>query len=82
MDLLTWVILGIVCGCIASIIAKNKGRSEFGWGLSGFILGPFVLLVFLLPPIIDGKILKKCPFCAEPIKVNAIKCKFCSSNLQ
>jgi hypothetical protein len=79
--MLWWIVIAFVCGGIASVIAKNKGRSEFGWGLSAFIVGPFALLVFLLPAIADGKTLKKCPFCAELIKIKAVKCKYCGSQL-
>jgi hypothetical protein len=79
--MLWWIVIAFICGGIASITAKNKGRSEFGWGLSAFLIGPFALIVFLLPAIADGKNLKKCPYCSELIKVSAIKCKYCRSQL-
>src|SRR5271169_969001 len=80
--MLTWFIIAIICGSVASVIAKNKGRSEFEWGLSAFIIGPFSLLVVMLPPIANGKTTKNCPFCSEVIKFDAKICKYCNSQLE
>lgn len=78
-----WLLfIAIICAGISSVIARNKGRNEFVWGLSAFIIGPFVLAVALLPPIANGKTTKKCPFCSEIIKYNATVCKYCSSHLE
>lgn len=33
------------------------------------------------PPVTEPTNLKNCPFCAEPIRAEAIKCKHCSSDL-
>ena len=77
-----WLFMAFICGGTASVIAKNKGRSEFGWGLSAFIIGPFSLLVIILPPIANGKTTKNCPFCSEVIKYNAKICKYCNSQLE
>lgn len=33
------------------------------------------------PPVVVQENLKTCPFCAEPIRVEAVKCKHCGSEL-
>ncbi|HAR49535.1 MAG TPA: hypothetical protein DCR81_05430 [Smithella sp.] len=76
-----WLFIAVICAGVSSVVAKNKGRSEFGWGLSAFIIGPLVLLVALLPPVANGKTTKNCPFCSEVIKYNAKICKYCNSQL-
>lgn len=77
-----WLVIAFICGGIAGTIASTKGRSQFGWFFLAFLIGPFVFLVAVLPPIANGKTTKKCPFCSEIIKYNARICKYCTSPLE
>lgn len=84
---MTLVIIWIFCAIVSAIIASNKGRSGVGWFFLGLLLGPFGFAVALLPtikkdlPDILREDLRKCPFCAEMIKPDAIKCRFCGSEV-
>lgn len=82
--MLTWFLIAFTCSIVSAVVAKNKGRSGAGWFILGLIIGPFALLVALLPPIVShtaGSGTRKCPFCAEIIKREAIKCRFCGSDI-
>ena len=79
-----------IFGFISAIIASNKGRSGCGWFIIGVLLGPLGIILALVVSknedkttrnIIDRRDMKACPYCKEFIKVNAIKCKHCSSDL-
>jgi len=80
----------IICAVLAFGIASAKGRSELLWAALGFIFGPLAVLILLVSPktgekstqeaLRDGE-LSICPYCKEPIKANAIKCKHCQSDL-
>lgn len=73
-------------GAIAMTIAKGKGRGAGSWFFIGFLLGPFGLIWSLVvgkdiealehSQLHDGS-LKKCPYCAELIKPEAVICKHC-----
>lgn len=84
--LLVWVLFGLAGGMILS----NKGRSGCGGFALGFLLGPIGLLIALVMSAdhreLEKKSLntgdvRKCPHCAELIKREARKCRFCGSEV-
>lgn len=74
------VFYGLLFGIVCAVAAAYKGRSQFGWFLTGGLLGIIGLILILAVPknqkVIDKEMLdkgemKKCPHCAEVVKADA-----------
>ena len=86
------MILGwIICGIIGGVIAHNKGRSAEAWGVVSFLLGPLGIVLALVTSrdeiVLEAHALesgtsRKCPQCAEIVKAEATKCRYCGSTLE
>lgn len=84
------IIICAIIGCIPAAIASGKGRSFFAW----WVYGALLFIVALIHSLVIKKDIRslersqldeglvKCPFCAEMIKPEAIKCKHCGSNVK
>lgn len=88
MELL--LLIWILCGVAGGMILANKGRSGCGGFALGFLLGPFGLVIALVMGTDHKELekrsleegdMRKCPSCAELVRVEATKCRFCGSEL-
>ena len=72
-------------GLIPAVIASSRGRNFFVWWFYGFWLLPIAfihsLVVVFLPATASSEGMKQCPFCAEPVKEEAIVCRYCRKDI-
>lgn len=85
--LLIWLLFGAV----TAVVASNKGRSGCAWFFVGFLLGPIGLIISLVvsrdqesieAEKIAGGEYRRCEHCAELIRSEAVKCRFCGSEVR
>ena len=89
----TWMellLFWMLCGVVAAVVASNKGNSGVTWFFVGVLLGPIGLILSLVvsgdPAVVEGKKIEgggyqRCEKCAELIRSEATKCRFCGSDV-
>jgi len=88
METLFWVLLAlqaVISGFLSMDVAEKKGHSSGAWFACGFFFGVLGLIAAAGLPrkqsatAASTSFLKKCPKCAEPIRKEALVCKYCAN---
>lgn len=87
MIVIVWLLLAFFVG----FWARSRGRSGVGAFFVSLVLSPLIgaIVVALVKPnreVVETREIesgesKRCPKCAELIRADAVKCRFCGSDL-
>ena len=90
MEILLILFVGMIFGLIPAFVAESKGKSFAAWWFYGTML--FIIALphaILMNPDrgrsereqLESGESRKCPFCAEIIKIEARVCRYCGRDL-
>jgi hypothetical protein len=81
---LAWLFIGVPLSLAAGLYAARLRRSAVGWTLVSLVLSPLVGFVFLAALGAKARGRRDrvpCPFCSEPVRISAVRCPHCRSDL-
>lgn len=86
------IVIYIAASALTGIIASNKGRSGVSIFLLSLVFSPLIGLLTALVistntremdlKKIKSREFRRCPFCAELVRPEAIICRYCSNQLE
>lgn len=88
---MTIVVVWLIASVVVGAIAGSRGRNGFGWTLLALLISPLLagILALVLPSKVPGQeplsvvagTGRKCPMCAELVRREAVKCRYCGADL-
>lgn len=79
-----WLVVAVLSLIVTSAILGYKGRRSWLAVALSLLLGPVGIVVALMMPDrrpVGPTRWRRCPFCAEPIRREAVVCKHCRRDL-
>lgn len=92
--MIEWLLIdALICGAVGAMITSARGAGWLLGALVGGFFGPLgVIASFafngekpaqrIAEPAENLAQFRDCPFCAEPIRLAAIKCRYCGSDVK
>lgn len=82
LDLIFLLVVLLLCSLVGRF-AERRGRNYYGFFATSLVATPLVgfIIAALLGPTREKMDMTKCPQCAELVKREAVKCRFCGSEL-
>jgi hypothetical protein len=68
-------------GIVTALLAAKKGRNAFGWWLFGTLFFLMALPMLLILEPTESGWTKKCAHCAQWVKKDASRCRYCGERL-
>jgi len=82
------VLINVLIGLLAAVIAQGKGYSFIRWWINGALWGPFGLLYVIFMGKNEegmrrrsGENTINCPHCDQMIATDASKCQYCQKDI-
>jgi hypothetical protein len=80
--MIRYLIIVTIVAVVGSFLAGRKGHNRAVWFAICAIIPVFIIVVLLLPTrIVVPGLTKKCPFCAEIIREDAVYCRQCHRDI-